>query len=160
VSKFFASTVAPAILPPFSSSTSPCTVPEVICACPQAVEAKHTASTSTKQAHINFFMFLPSNSAPTVSRALESLKGWRRLTKIIAGRSLVRESHKTQGQRLWKLQYCHSAANRATASPSHPANLCLRSRSCACLLCRPTKIAKTPEGTLPRATPAQWRSCG
>src|SRR5690349_8984958 len=58
VSRFFASTEAPGTLPPFSSRTSPCTVPEVICACPQAVEARHIPSATTKQAHSNFFIFL------------------------------------------------------------------------------------------------------
>src|SRR5216683_895826 len=59
VSKFFASTVAPATLPPFSSRTSPWTVPAVICDCARPSEAQHNASASTKKAHSNFFIFSP-----------------------------------------------------------------------------------------------------
>src|SRR5690242_5252430 len=85
VSRFFASTVAPATLPPFSSRTSPCTVPEVICACPQAVEAKHSPSANTKQAHNSFFIFLSLRLHTPSSQAKEPLSGKRRLTKTFAG---------------------------------------------------------------------------
>src|SRR5258708_3643374 len=59
VARFFASTVAPATLPPFSSRTSPWTVPAVICDWLHADEAMPSASVKTKNAHNSFFIFSP-----------------------------------------------------------------------------------------------------
>src|SRR6267378_2511061 len=59
VARFFASTVAPATLPPFSSTTSPWTVPALICDCPQPDEANRSASVKTKNAHNSFLIFSP-----------------------------------------------------------------------------------------------------
>src|SRR5579884_206673 len=62
---FLASTVAPGTLPPFSSSTSPCTLPVVACPCPNAV-FKHTKLSATANAtHNNFFIVLaPETETP------------------------------------------------------------------------------------------------
>src|SRR5689334_14601598 len=103
VSRFFASTVEPATLPPFSSRTSPCTVPEVICACPQAVEARHSASANTNQAHNSFFIFLSLRLHTPLSqpRRLSQARGG--LRKHLQATSLGPLALKTQGEHLWKL---------------------------------------------------------
>src|SRR5712692_5391459 len=59
VDRFFASTVAPATLPPFSSRTSPWTVPAEICDCPHPDKASPSASVKTKNAHNSFLIFSP-----------------------------------------------------------------------------------------------------
>src|SRR6267378_167293 len=59
VARFFASTIAPATLPPFSSTTSPWTVPAVICDCPHPGEASPKASVKTQNAHNSFLIFSP-----------------------------------------------------------------------------------------------------
>src|SRR5579864_8218155 len=103
VSRFFASTVAPATLPPFSSRTSPCTVPEVICACPQAAEAKHTPSANTKQAHNSLLIFLSLRPHTPFSRprSLSQVRGG--LRKHLQATSLGPLALKTQEEPLWKL---------------------------------------------------------
>src|SRR6266849_3078698 len=59
VARFFASTIAPATLPPFSSTTSPWTVPALICDCPHPGEASPSASVKTKNTHSSFLIFSP-----------------------------------------------------------------------------------------------------
>src|SRR5216684_2219609 len=59
VAKFFASTDAPATLPPFSSTTSPWTVPALICDWLHPDDANPSASARTKNAHNNFLIFSP-----------------------------------------------------------------------------------------------------
>src|SRR5215472_6890753 len=104
VSRFFASTDAPATLPPFSSTTSPCTVPEVICACPQAVEAKHIPSASTKQAHSSFFIFFSLRlHTPVFASQGGSLRREAAHESVLQESSLGPLASKTQGERLWKL---------------------------------------------------------
>src|SRR3989440_4829142 len=46
-------------LPPFSSRTSPWTVPALICDCPHPGEAKPSASVKTKNTHSSFLIFSP-----------------------------------------------------------------------------------------------------
>src|SRR6266567_682697 len=81
VARFLASTVAPATLPPFSSRTSPWTVPAVICDWPHPGEASPNASATTKNAYNSFLIFLPQSSQPRISRAKESLEGLRWLAR-------------------------------------------------------------------------------
>src|SRR6266849_1687758 len=76
VDKFFASTVAPATLPPFSSTTSPCTVPAVICDCARPDEASPSASVNTKNAHNSFLIFSPPDiTTPIPNEPKSSSKG-------------------------------------------------------------------------------------
>src|SRR5258708_6794772 len=81
VARFFASTVAPATLPPFSSKTSPWTVPALICDWPRPGEASPSASATKKNAYSNFIIFSPSVFTTPCPASQESLEGLRWLAK-------------------------------------------------------------------------------
>src|SRR6267154_899979 len=72
VDRIFASTVAPATLPPFSSTTSPCTVPAVICDCAHPEDASPSARINTKNAHNNFLIFSPPDITTPISNEPKS----------------------------------------------------------------------------------------
>src|SRR6266849_2538829 len=103
VSKFFASTVAPATLPPFSSTTSPCTVPAVICDCPHPDEANPNASVNTKNAHNSFLIFSPPDiTTPIPNEPKSSSKGRGGSHSNLLRCSLCRDAVKAQVRYLWK----------------------------------------------------------
>src|SRR5216684_5848436 len=103
VSKFFASTVAPATLPPFSSTTSPCTVPALICDWPHPDVASPSASVKTKKAHNTFLIFSPPDITTPIrtSHGIPQEVEAARKIKLLR-ESLCREGLKAQEWCLWK----------------------------------------------------------
>src|SRR5216683_2209183 len=89
VAKFFASTVAPATLPPFSSRTSPWTVPAVICDWLHADEAMPSASVKTKNANNSFLIFSPPDITTPIRTSPGIPRKVRRLARTIAAREFM-----------------------------------------------------------------------